>query len=399
MAMYVWMYLPTAATPVPCGALDEVRPGIWRFAYGRQYAARNDAISLCPDFPLDAALRSEWLEPLPGDALPAAVADVGPGRWAEYVLHKRLGRPPRAMEGLLATGPARLGALGFSTALEAPPPVHPGPVLGLSELPALMKAAAWLEDGDVPPAEYRIALEHGPSVGGRRPKADFVDADGGLWIAKFTSRMDRIPDQPRLEAFALSVARDCGIEVPQFHIKIVHGKPVLLLRRFDRDRRHWRIHVLSVRTLLGIPESSIDLDGSYPAIAGLLRRRGRDAEDARRWYERMLFNIAIGNTDDHPLNHLFGWDGKALSLMPAFDIEPCGGRDEGRHQMRVTPDSFIGGYEQALAVHAEFGLTRKQADGSIQRLRKRLKARWPALARAAGCSADALAVIRASLVL
>ena len=36
----------------------------------------------------------------------------------------------------------------------------------------------------------------------------------------------------------------------------------------------------------------------------------------------MLLNIFIGNTDDHALNHLFGWDGQALSLLPAFDLEP-----------------------------------------------------------------------------
>ena len=60
----------------------------------------------------------------------------------------------------------------------------------------------------------------------------------------------------------------------------------------------------------------------YPAIAQMLRDSASDGRAAAQWFDRMVFNVAIGNVDDHALNHLFGWNGHHLSLMPAFDLEP-----------------------------------------------------------------------------
>ncbi|WP_052830182.1 HipA domain-containing protein [Gynuella sunshinyii] len=38
----------------------------------------------------------------------------------------------------------------------------------------------------------------------------------------------------------------------------------------------------------------------------------------------MIFNILSGNTNDHARNHAVCWDGKMLSLTPAYDICPQG---------------------------------------------------------------------------
>lgn len=394
---YVWIVLPDETAAIPCGLLEASMGRRWHFAYGRRYAARRDAISLSPDFPLDTALRGQWLEPLPGDALPAAIADVGPGRWGEYLLEKRLGRPAKPIEGLLATGAARIGALLFSEGPNRPPDLGIGDTLPLERLPDIADSVASLETADDIPQRYRFALERGPSVGGQRPKADFHDAQGQLWIAKFSSHKDHIPDHPRLEAFGLALAAACGIVVPEFKLVSVAERPVLLLKRFDRQADGRREHLLSARTLLSIPESRIDLDGSYPALAETLRRHSQDAADSHRWFDRMVFNILIGNTDDHPLNHLFGWDGQRLRLMPAFDLEACGGRDELRHQMRITPDSLIGDVPAALSVCAEFGLDRRRASARIGQLRQTIAGHWAPLAQRLQCSAAATAVIRRSL--
>lgn len=204
---YVWFVPPGVTAPVPYGLMQAATNGRWRFAYGRRYAARSDAISIAPDFPLDGASRNAWLDPLPGDALPAPIADVGPGRWADHLLQKRLGRPPTPIEGLLASGPARLGALAFSETRDTPPDTGASGVLPLAQLPALAESVARIETADEIPAAYRFALAHGPSVGGRRPKADFIDEHGQLWIAKLPSRLDTVPDYPRLEAFGLAACR------------------------------------------------------------------------------------------------------------------------------------------------------------------------------------------------
>jgi serine/threonine protein kinase HipA of HipAB toxin-antitoxin module len=36
----------------------------------------------------------------------------------------------------------------------------------------------------------------------------------------------------------------------------------------------------------------------------------------------LIFNILIGNTDDHARNHAAFWDGENLAFTPAFDICP-----------------------------------------------------------------------------
>lgn len=366
------------------------------FAYGRLYAARADALSLSPDYPLDAALRGELLEPLPGDHLPLPFDDVAPGRWGLFVMTKRLGRPPRALESLLEVGPGRLGAFGFSLSRDRAPDVGYGEVLPLTALPDLAEAVSGIEQSKDVPSRYRFALAHGPSVGGRRPKADFVDENGQLWIAKFTSGMDVLDDFPLLEAFGLAMAQRCGIAVPAFQTRRVRGGAVLLVQRFDRRPDGIRDHVLSVRSLLQVPEASLDLDGSYPAVAELLRRQGTPADIGERWFERMVFNIVLGNTDDHPLNHLFGWDGRDLRLMPAFDLEPCGGRDGGRHQMRISPDSYEGTLDNAVAAAAEFGLSARQAWACIERIRGEFVG-WRTVAQALGCGVTLQGHIKAGL--
>ena len=54
-----------------------------------------------------------------------------------------------------------------------------------------------------------------------------------------------------------------------------------------------------------------------------------------------MSNILTGNNDDHARNHAAFWDGKALSLTPAFDICPqprAGG--ETTQAMSITVDGF-----------------------------------------------------------
>jgi serine/threonine-protein kinase HipA len=394
--LYVWIFPPGDPMPALCGLLQPRADGSAAFAYGRHYVGRGNALSLAPDFPLAAGLSEQWLEPLPGDHLPLPFADVAPGRWGEYVMAKKMGRPPGALESLREVGPARLGAFGFSTTRTEAPESGYGGVLPLDRLTDLAEAVANIEQAGEVPAQYRYALAHGPSVGGRRPKADFVDAQGQLWIAKFVSAMDTLDDFPLLEAFGLEMARRCGIDVPEFRTQRVRGHAVLLVARFDRRPDGSRDHVLSARTLLQVPEGSLDLDGSYPALAELLRRLGRPSDIGLRWFERMVFNIVLGNTDDHPLNHLFGWNGRDLRLMPAFDLEPCGGRDGGRHQMRISPQGYQGSLENAAAAAGEFGLSTRRASTCIKRIRSEF-ADWRAAAQSLGCGTSLQGHIQAGL--
>ena len=54
----------------------------------------------------------------------------------------------------------------------------------------------------------------------------------------------------RWEAVALSLAHKAGIPVPHARVELLADKPVLLLRRFDRDGAR-RIPFLSAMSMLG----------------------------------------------------------------------------------------------------------------------------------------------------
>lgn len=47
-------------------------------------------------------------------------------------------------------------------------------------------------------------------------------------------------------------------------------------------------------------------------------------------YKRLVFNVIVGNNDDHLRNHSAFWDGQRLTLTPAYDVAP---------QPRSTPVS------------------------------------------------------------
>jgi len=366
---YVWIWLPGDGNPTLCGFLR------WQgraadFAYVKSYLANTSAISMLPDWSM--AKGSDSLHPAQDDALPGFIADVAPGRWAEYVLERLNGAKTNAYERLLQGMSTRTGALEFGLS-HRDPPTEDSSAFDLDDIAS---AVADLDAERPVDPRLRAVFRHGPSLGGRRPKATVV-IDGEPWIGKFCSVQDRGPEPPRTEAFGLTLARDCGLDVPDFKLVEAGGKPVLLVKRFDRIPGGRRRHVLSARTLLNLSERQSLIDGSYVAVAQMLRRHGLRSDEASRWFDRMLFNVAIGNTDDHPLNHLFGWDGHHLSLMPAFDLEPQLSAAEDRmHEMVIGRAGKTGSLENVLSQHAEFGLRLDQAEERVQRMLAVVRSNW-----------------------
>jgi len=62
---------------------------------------------------------------------------------------------------------------------------------------------------------------------------------------------------------------------------------------------------------------------SYNDLSEIIRRDFDEAPGTLlELFGRIVFNILCGNTDDHARNHAAFWDGKELSLTPAYDICP-----------------------------------------------------------------------------
>jgi serine/threonine-protein kinase HipA len=169
-----------------------------------------------------------------------------------------------------------------------------------------------------------MLLQPGSSLGGARPKASVTDENGHLWIAKFPSKADSI-DIGGWEILANKLAIMSGINVATAHVQKFSGTHhTFLTKRFDRLKTGRRIHFASAMTLLGYSDGEdFRLGISYLDMAEFISQQGADAKaDLEELWRRIVFSIAISNTDDHLRNHGFILTPKGWRLSPAYDINP-----------------------------------------------------------------------------
>jgi serine/threonine-protein kinase HipA len=307
---YVWVWLPRTTEPVVAGNL-RTTGGQHQFIYGDSYLARDNKISLyTPELPLVTG----WQGPLEGLTIASCLRDAGPDSWGQRVVRNRLGGEPSQIDYFLHSGSNRIGALDFQTSPETYVPRNYE-----ASLEELLGAADDLEAGVELSAALEEALTLGSSLGGARPKVTLERANEE-WIAKFSSKNDTTP-VVKSEALALELARRRRLRVPDSKLVRVGDRDVLLVRRFDRPGDSTRRMVVSGLTMLGLDEN-FGRYATYPDLLEVLRRSSSKADVGRELFERIVFNVAIGNTDDHARNHAAFWDGTHLDLTPAYDLEP-----------------------------------------------------------------------------
>lgn len=315
---FVWLWLPGAGRPVVAGQIQ--RNGMdHRFAYARSYRERPDAISIYePELPL----REGWIEPGPGLTIAGALRDGGPDAWGQRVIIESLFGNPAAVDPgeidqltfLLESASNRIGGLDFQMSPDAYVPR--GRSTSLDEL---VGAAIELAEGRDLAPDLARALIDGTAVGGARPKVVIAD-NGQSWIAKLSVSTDPYP-VVKAEAVGLDLARRVGLEVPASSVTTSLGRDVLLVQRFDRPDGGGRRMMVSGLTMLGLDEIA-GRYATYPDLLDVLRRHGSESDVGRRLFERIVCNIAIGNNDDHARNHAAFWDGRELTLTPAYDLCP-----------------------------------------------------------------------------
>ena len=318
---FVWVWLPGCTEPVVAGRLHLPRnDNRYIFGYGRSYLERPDAISLyTPELPL----RSGWQTPRSNMAIASVLRDAGPDSWGQRVilecLHGVRGKDADTgdldqISYFLESGSNRIGGLEF----QAGPEVYT-PRGSSATLDELYAAAEALQESRDLSEDLAAALVRGTSIGGARPKA-LIDVGGVPHIAKFSAASDPYP-VVGAEALALEFARRVGIDTTGSFVTTSLGRDVLVIERFDRPPGGRRRIVVSALTMLGLDE----MEGryaTYPDLLDVLRRIGSDPGVGRRLFQRIAFNVAVGNNDDHARNHAAFWDGHALELTPAYDLCP-----------------------------------------------------------------------------
>ena len=187
------------------------------------------------------------------------------------------------------------------------------------------------ENNDIEIGEswFEQLISPGSSLGGARPKATVSDIDNNLWIAKFPSKNDSY-DVGSWEMVAHDLAKMCMLNVEEAKLeKFSNYGSTYLVKRFDREINR-RIHFASAMTLLGKSDGESALDGlGYLDIADLIKQYGiNPKKDLRPLWKRIVFNMAISNTDDHLRNHGFIYNRKVWSLSPLYDVNPVPYGDE-----------------------------------------------------------------------
>jgi serine/threonine-protein kinase HipA len=352
------------------GTLHDDRGQI-RFHYDRHWRGHPGAIAIDPALTLDDA--PFFPDPTIGNF--GVFLDSSPDRWGQTLMQRREAlaardqdRRPRTLHAwdyLLGVQDAtRQGALRFrdptsgqflaDEALAAPP------VTSLRELESVARELTGrrIDDLDRLRRWLAVLVAPGASLGGARPKANFTDRDGSLWIGKFPARDDD-RDTSAWEYLVHRLGVRAGIGLPPARLVKLSDFHTFCVRRFDRVGGQRRFYA-SAMTMLGRAASE---GTSYIELARFLQLRGDPAfiaADLVQLFQRVVFNVLVGNRDDHLRNHGFLLAANGWRLAPAFDVNPNVHKAE--HVLNLDETSEHPSVDAVLATHQYYGLDRSRAD-------------------------------------
>lgn len=383
---FVWIWLPEQTQPVVAGKLIEDN-GFTQFNYGKSYLERiSDTYPAIPIYEPELPLRSGVLPLLNGLYIPNCIRDAAPDAWGRRVIiNKTLGRKGKDTDTadlseityLLESGSDRIGALDFQKS----PTEYVPRAANNASLKELLESAERVEQGVPLTTEIDQALFHGSSIGGARPKA-LIEDQGAKYIAKFSSSTD-VYSVIKAECIAMRLAALAGLNVAPVKMVKTAGKDVLLIERFDRIRSDegWlRKSMVSALTMFALSDMTARY-ASYEDLAQIIRQIFSDPKDTlREMFSRLVFNILCGNTDDHARNHAAFWDGKELSLTPAYDICPQGrAGNEASQAMKISGDNNLSQLKICLEIAHHFMLSKEEAKAIFGHIEATIRENWTAV--------------------
>ena len=308
------------------------------FEFSREWLSRHGGLILSGDVMNVRGMQ----HPRQGNSVFGFVKDSFPDRWGRALLDRRERlaaqeeqRPVRTLsnydylvgiEDLTRMGGIRYRTENNGTFINSNSRYSVPPLENLRALcDACQEIESAEERNELPLQRWLDQLvDPGSSLGGARPKANVVDTDGRLYVAKFPSKKD-LEDTELIEHFSHILARKAGIDVANTRIiPISKDRHLLLSERFDRTPNGKRRHFASAMSLLGLDDGSGAGTGNgYLDIVDFIVRNCTDVQqNLHELYRRVAFNVLFGNTDDHFRNHGFILTPKGWTLSPAYDINP-----------------------------------------------------------------------------
>lgn len=327
-------------------------------------------------------------------------ADSCPDRWGKRLMKRREElrakkaeeKPKKLLESDYLLGvydEARMGGLRFKTDMDgdflsndkeyATPP--------WTLLRELEQASIAFENDNIGLDEkwLKQLLAPGSSLGGARPKASVMAPDGSLWIAKFPSKHDDF-NSGAWEMVVHDLAVLCGLNVPEAKTeKFSKLGTTFLVKRFDRIGEQ-RIHFSSAMTMLGKKDGANATDGSsYLEIVSFLKANGaKPKRDLQELWKRIVFSMAVSNTDDHFRNHGFVLSDMGWELSPLYDVNPD---IYGEYlSLNVDADNSSIDFDLTIDAASYYGIGEKQATEEVEKIKTIVRENWKSLAKKYGIS-------------
>jgi len=381
---------------------DSSRGGVFSFSYDKAFLTSPYRLQIDPML----TLHTGELYNDEADKNFRAFLDSSPDRWGRILMQRRAAIEARKgiransrlteLDYLLGVHDAyRMGGIRFkrpsadafldkpfldnSAEFAAPP---------MASLRELEYAAIQIEkDDNIDSDEYyrwlKMLNAPGSSLGGARPKACVADEQGHLWIAKFPNVNDTY-DVGAWEMVCYELALAAGVDMFPSEIRQFSSQHhTFLTKRFDREGEK-RLHFTSAMTQLQYYDGEQSQGASYLEIAEFLSTQGAQTEaDLAQLWRRMVFNIAVSNTDDHLRNHGFLLTKKGWKLSPAYDLNPIVGK-HGLHLNISDTDNALD-YQLAFEVKDFFRLSQEGATQIYDEVLNAVK-HWQQVAKRLGIS-------------
>ena len=170
------------------------------------------------------------------------------------------------------------------------------------------------------------------------------------------------------------------------------------VQRFDRFYDGQKIRRRFYASAMAMLRKDSSEESSYLDLAEFIRQQGASRHvqiDLEQLFSRVLFNIAIGNRDDHLRNHGFLLSSIGWCLAPAFDMNP--NLDKAEHVLNIDLYDNQPSFSNALATAGWYDLSNQAA----QRVADEVIAgvsRWQEKAAVQGCRAAEIAMYRGAFI-
>ena len=202
----------------------------------------------------------------------------------------------------------------------------------------------------------------------------FADSCPDRWGQRLMKRREELRaknagEKPRKLLDRHELAVMCGLNVPEAKAeKFSRLGTTFLVKRFDRIESR-RIHFSSAMTMLG------KKDGANAATP---------KKDIQEFWKRIVFSMAVSNTDDHFRNHGFILEEKGWVLSPMYDVNPD---IYGEFlSLNVDEDNSAIDFDLAIEAAPYYEISTEQAKKNVTAIRKTVADNWRSLAGKYGIS-------------